>query len=137
MNYLKNRQGFTLIEMLVVVGIIGVLASLVLVGLGGARDAGADAKRISNLNQIRNSLELYYLRSGSYPDNPPLYKVEAIPGIDKGKIDFSSDNYFYEQKAGSYLIGVTLKAGSAQGVKEGTVNGNDCVSQTFYCLTSE
>ena len=43
------RKGFTLIEILVVVAIISILASVVLVGLGPTRKIGRDARRISDL----------------------------------------------------------------------------------------
>src|SRR3989338_3620508 len=63
----RSERGFTLIEILVVVAIIGVLASIVLVGLGGARRQGGDAKRIAELRQIQTGLELYFTKCGAYP----------------------------------------------------------------------
>lgn len=60
-------RGFTLIELLVVVAIIGILASIVLASLGGAKSGGNDARRISDIRQIRYALELYFQRTGTYP----------------------------------------------------------------------
>jgi len=132
---LKGRGGFTLIEMLVVIGIIGILASLILVGLGGARRAGADAKKIANLNQVRNVLELYYLKNGSYPAGVDI-EITAIVGLDTGKISLD-DTYRYKLDGSSYLIGVTLQEGSSEGYKGDTIGGKNCADSTFYCLTSE
>lgn len=67
MKFLNKKSGFTLIELLVVVAIIGVLSSVVLASLNSARAKGRDAKRLSDLNQIRNILEMYYDNNGSYP----------------------------------------------------------------------
>jgi prepilin-type N-terminal cleavage/methylation domain-containing protein len=63
----SQRKGFTLIELLVVIAVIGILASVILVGLSGARQRGRDAKRIQDLRQIQNGLELYFSANGTYP----------------------------------------------------------------------
>ncbi|MFA6365326.1 MAG: type II secretion system protein [Candidatus Paceibacterota bacterium] len=62
----NNQKGFTLIEMLVVVAIVGLLSSIVVVGLGGARSKARDAKRLSEVQQILNWAELNYAQTG-YP----------------------------------------------------------------------
>jgi len=48
----QQKKGFTLIEVLVVIAIIGVLATLSVASLGGARKKANDAKRKSDLSQI-------------------------------------------------------------------------------------
>ena len=61
-------KGFTLIEILVVISIIGILATLILARLGSAEKAGRDARRRSDLNQYRTALENYALKNNSmYP----------------------------------------------------------------------
>jgi general secretion pathway protein G len=62
-----NRKGFTLIEILIVVAIIAILASIVLVGLGPAQQSGRDARRLADLHEIQNALEIYYNKCGFYP----------------------------------------------------------------------
>lgn len=62
-----KSKGFTLIELLVVVAIIGILATVVLASLGAAREKARDAKQVSEIKQIQNALELYYLDNGKYP----------------------------------------------------------------------
>lgn len=64
---MKKEKGFTLIEILIVVAIIAILASVVLVGLGPTQRAGRDARRLSDLHQVQNGLELYFNRCGFYP----------------------------------------------------------------------
>ncbi len=71
-----------MIEVLIVVAIISLLASVILLGLGPARTAGRDARRLSDLNEVRNALELYFNRCGYYPGAPqPSFPCGAFTPI--------------------------------------------------------
>lgn len=61
------KKGFTLVELLVVIAIIGILSSVVITSLGTAREKARDSKRIQDLAQIKNALELYRDDNGHYP----------------------------------------------------------------------
>lgn len=61
--------GFTLIELLVVVAILAVLSSLLLSNVSSARERARDAKRKSDLNQIKSSLRMYYNDFNEYPED--------------------------------------------------------------------
>ena len=60
------KKGFTLIELLVVIAIIGILASVVAVGMSGARDRARDSKLKENLHQISNLATLINEDDSSY-----------------------------------------------------------------------
>ncbi len=62
-----KRKGFTLIELLVVIFIIGLLSTLAVVALNSTRQTARDAIRVSDINQIRSALELYFNDQQSYP----------------------------------------------------------------------
>jgi prepilin-type N-terminal cleavage/methylation domain-containing protein len=64
----KNNKGFTLIELLVVIAIIGMLLSVIMVSFGQSRLRSRDAKRLSDMQQIRSGMDLYFNHGGGYPD---------------------------------------------------------------------
>ena len=60
--------GFTLVELLVVMAILGVLITVTLAAFRNSQSRGRDAQRKSDLKQISSSLELYYSDYAKYPD---------------------------------------------------------------------
>jgi len=67
----KISSGFTLVELLVVISIIGLLSSIVLTSVNSARAKARDARRAADIRQLQTALELYYDANGSYPPAPP------------------------------------------------------------------
>lgn len=67
LNNNKNLSGFTLMELLVVISIIGLLSSLGMVSLNSARIKARDALRMADMAQLRTALTLYYDDNGAYP----------------------------------------------------------------------
>lgn len=63
----KSQKGFTLVELLVVISIIGLLASVVLTSLNSARSKARDAKRIAEKRQVILALNSYYSSNGTWP----------------------------------------------------------------------
>lgn len=66
------KKAFTLIEMLVVVGIIAVLASIVLVNIRGATEAANATKCISNMRSLCNAMNAVGMDWGLYPLAGPV-----------------------------------------------------------------
>lgn len=76
MKFFRNKNnGFTLIELLVVVAIIGLLSSIVFASLNSARAKARDAKRASDVHELKTALDMYFNDYGSYP------LVATPPGV--------------------------------------------------------
>jgi type II secretion system protein G len=69
----NKKKGFTLIEVLVVVSIIGVLSSTILSSLNTSQARARDARRLQDLKQIGNALNMYYADYGEYPQTNGAY----------------------------------------------------------------
>lgn len=67
----KSRAGFTLIELLTVIAIIGILAGMVITGLGRARERARIASVESTFKQLLNSYTLYF--TSNRESYPPRY----------------------------------------------------------------
>ncbi len=65
---LKQRQsGFTIVELLIVIVIIGILATLVIVTFSGVQQRARDSERKTDINAIAGQLEAAYAKTGTYP----------------------------------------------------------------------
>ncbi|MEK7126589.1 MAG: prepilin-type N-terminal cleavage/methylation domain-containing protein, partial [Patescibacteria group bacterium] len=64
---MKKSSGFTLIEILVVVTIIGLLTLTAVVTYGAFLKQSRDAKRKADLGQVAAALEMYRSNSDTYP----------------------------------------------------------------------
>jgi prepilin-type N-terminal cleavage/methylation domain-containing protein len=65
---LKTNEGFTLIELLVVVAILGILSSIILVGLTRAKSLAAFARTQLEFKSLVTAIELYTSdRNGVFP----------------------------------------------------------------------
>ena len=84
-NTPKNRKGFTIIELLVVLAVVGILATIGVVNASQGRQRARDNERKIALEQIRVALELYKdQHGGQYPCTgtctSPNWYVSAVGG---------------------------------------------------------
>lgn len=64
---LKIRSGFTLVELLIVIVVIGILAAITLVAYNGITSRATDSSEKSTVSQFQQLLELYNSENGMYP----------------------------------------------------------------------
>ena len=71
---LKNQSGFTLIEILIVVILLGILATIIIPQISVSTDDAKLNTLTTNLSQLRNSIEVYYYQHKN------AYPGAAVPG---------------------------------------------------------
>jgi prepilin-type N-terminal cleavage/methylation domain-containing protein len=66
---MKNNKGFTLLEILLVIGIIGILSAIVIIAInpGRALARSRDLQRKVGITEINKGINQYYIDHGSYP----------------------------------------------------------------------
>jgi len=63
----KDERGFTLIELMVVIVILGILAGLIIPRIMGRPDEARRAKARMQIESLETALKLYKLDNGNYP----------------------------------------------------------------------
>ena len=89
---ISNENGFTLIELMLVVVVLGILAGIAVPRMGGVRGQAEDSEVKSNLRAMQSALEMHYVNDGQYPQNVNS-STEYISG-DLASV-FSRDAYGY------------------------------------------
>ena len=124
----SSRRGFTLIELLVVIAIIALLSTLATVALSSARARSRDAKRVADVKQIQNALDLYYNDANSYPasivsggsisynGNTFMNAVPTAPTPVDGSCNSTTNTYTYasQNNNASYTLSYCLGAVAAE-----------------------
>jgi len=87
-NKKPKNSGFTLVELLIVIAIVGILAAVVLVNLNSARNRSRDTKRVADARQVLTALELYFQDNGGYP-TPDIASLTG-PDLNSGNPAWST-----------------------------------------------
>ncbi|MFA7676208.1 MAG: prepilin-type N-terminal cleavage/methylation domain-containing protein [Candidatus Shapirobacteria bacterium] len=109
-NKIKNKKGFTLIELIVSVTIIAVLTVVGVVSYTGTSKKARDGRRVADLEKVRIALELYRQDLGStYPADGTLTTKLAPKYIQAIPTDPKSGTYTYDQTGTGYTYELGAK----------------------------
>ncbi|HSW37431.1 MAG TPA: prepilin-type N-terminal cleavage/methylation domain-containing protein [Candidatus Saccharimonadales bacterium] len=67
-----KQQGFTIVELLIVIVIIGILAALVITTYTGIQAKARNSERQTDVNSLQTQLEAYFAQNGNYPSRTDL-----------------------------------------------------------------
>jgi len=106
---MNSEAGFTLIELVIVIVVLGILMSMAVPALSGIKNKADTAVAKADLHNIMQSLEMYYLDEGEYPAQATKADLAAIAAnLDDLNIKNSAAAYDYVTDAGTeaqkYLI---------------------------------
>lgn len=80
-------KGFTIVELLIVIVVIGILAALVVVTYNGIQQKARDTERKTDINAMHGQLEAYQAQNGKYPTranlNDATFRSTNMKGLDK------------------------------------------------------
>jgi len=116
------KKGFTLVELLVVISIIGTLVAILLPNFMGARERAKDSQKIQDAYAIKNALRMYYNDNNqSYPGGAASgltsllsSYMPSISGINLG----SNTVYTYNKTDSGDGFRITIQLESSQGTED-------------------
>jgi prepilin-type N-terminal cleavage/methylation domain-containing protein len=83
---LKKQQGFTIVELLIVIVVIGILAALVITTFTGIQKKARDTERQTDIKAVHGQVEAYYAQNGRYPTltdiNDSTWRTTNMKGLD-------------------------------------------------------
>lgn len=141
-------------ELLVVIGIIGLLASILVVNLTSARRRARDTKRISDVRSLQVALEDYYGKNGKYPalindlvtgGQIPIMPKDPLAAttVDCEDTPNTDNCYYYASypatNAYTYHLGSSMEESGSLLLNQdrdcNSINGDDCPQDVVYVGT--
>ena len=131
---LKNKsKGFTIVELLIVIVVIGILATLVIVTFTGIQQKARNSKRETDINAVDSHVEAFYAQYGFYPTLADLQDQTAntgfVPTFMKGLDPAALQD---PNQAAGGTIGAVASSDQYSYVASGT----NCVNTTATTITN-
>ena len=118
---LKRKQnGFTIVELLIVIVVIGILAALVITTFTGIQQKARNTKRETDIKAIYGQVEAYYAQNGKYPTlaniNDATWRSTNMKGLEAQALQdpkASAPTLASAPAANVYSYAVTASDGTA------------------------
>ena len=133
----KKNQGFTIVELLIVIVVIGILATLVIVTFTGIQQKGRNTTRQGDINALNSHIEAFYAQTGNYPTFDQLtsatWRSSNMKGFDPEALVDPKGDAITNTAAGAnefhYSYTPTRSAGGA--CSSADVDTNDTACDTY------
>jgi prepilin-type N-terminal cleavage/methylation domain-containing protein len=127
LKYQQNRlnkhinRGFTIVELLIVIVVIGILAGLVIIAYNGIIQRAHTSTLLGDLSQNHNALGIYQATNGTFPSNQPAAGLKSSSG-DTLTYNVSADGNSYCLQATGFnsMYAITSNSNPVQGYCSGT-----------------
>jgi prepilin-type N-terminal cleavage/methylation domain-containing protein len=131
---LKRKQsGFTIVELLIVIVVIGILAAIIITTFTGVQKKARDADRKSDINAIYSQVEVYFAQNSKYPTlanlNDTTWRDANVKGLSADTIHAPNASNALISDTTSTATDVYIYAPGPANCDNGA-NG-DCVSFTI------
>jgi prepilin-type N-terminal cleavage/methylation domain-containing protein len=129
-----KKYGFTVIELMISIAIIGILASLITITISNIKEKNRDTKRMSDMRGISSALNLYSTNARQYPvysgniTGSDLMSVALESSDSMSKVPLDPLNrspylYIYESEDGSdFTLSFCLETNTINGYQKGCGN---------------
>ncbi len=136
-------SGFTLVEIIVVIAIMGVLSAIVYSSFNSAKAQSRDQRKISDIAGLQLSLESYFNHNHEYPADLQSLVPQYISSIPASPTPSDEYNYFPMSNSGSnicisYQLWVKLETNNAAAInsKKGfNSSASPLANNMVYCGT--
>lgn len=117
----RKEQGFTIVELLIVIVVIGILAALVITTFTGIQQKARNTERETDIKALYGMVEAYYAVNGKYPTlanmNDATWRSTNMKGLDQEALKDPKSNNSYAlvaaPQANAYAYAVTASGGGA------------------------
>lgn len=123
-----KKKGFTLVELMIVITVIAILATIAVVSFTRVQKQARDTKRKAEVKSLQTALQAYFTEKTTYPIVPaggiasavltglsPTY-ISSIPTAPKGSIGSNQEYIYISDNLGfTYALCVDLETTTASG----------------------